>query len=254
MNRYLLILLFSFACAAVNSQVLIQGKVFDISKKTPLESVAVLTTSGRGAITDSTGFYSLNARETDTVYFSYMGKNTNRFAVKDITERSNFNISIHVVSNELPGVTVRSRNYLIDSIQNRKDYAKAFNYKRPALSVVTNRNYTPGGVGAAFDLDAIINMFRFKYNRQMLSLQRRLVQQEQDKYIDKRFSKWFVTRLTKLQGGSLDSFMVYYRPDYDFLLSVNDIELGVYIEESYRHFERVRKGELLLLPVREGIN
>jgi hypothetical protein len=183
-----------------------------------------------------------------------MGKNTNRFAVKDITERSNFNISIHVVSNELPGVTVRSRNYLIDSIQNRKDYAKAFNYKRPALSVVTNRNYTPGGVGAAFDLDAIINMFRFKYNSQMLSLQRRLVQQEQDKYIDKRFSKWFVTRLTKLQGGSLDSFMVYYRPDYDFLLSVNDIELGVYIEESYRHFERVRKGELLLLPVREGIN
>jgi hypothetical protein len=254
MNRYILFFLLLFACTTVNAQVLLQGKVFDISKKTPLESVAVLTTSGRGAITDSTGTYSLNARETDTIYFSYMGKNTNRFAVKDITERLNFNISIHVVSNELPGVTVRSRNYLIDSLQNRKDYAKAFNYRKPTLSIVTNRNYTPGGVGAAFDLDAIINMFRFKYNRQMLSLQKRLVQQEQDKYIDKRFSKWFVTRLTKLQDASLDSFMLLYRPDYEFLLSVNDIELGVYIEESYKHFDRVRKGELLLSPRRDGIN
>jgi hypothetical protein len=159
-----------------------------------------------------------------------------------------------VVSNELPGVTIRSRNYLIDSLQNRKDYAKAFNYKKPSLGVVTNRNYTPGGVGAAFDLDAIINMFRFKYNRQMLSLQKRLVQQEQDKYIDKRFSKWFVTRLTKLQSASLDSFMLLYRPDYEFLLTVNDIELGLYIEESYKHFQRVRKGEMLLFPNREVLN
>jgi hypothetical protein len=248
MTRYLLFLLCLVSAAAGNAQVLIQGRVFDISKKTPLESVAVLTNGGRGAITDSTGTFSLNARETDTIYFSYMGKNTNKFAVRNITERLNFNISIHVAANELPGVTVKSRNYLLDSIQNRKDYAKVFNYKKPTLSLSTNPNYTPGGVGAAFDLEAIINMFRFKYNRQMLSLQKRMVQREQDKYIDKRFSKWFVTRLTGLQGASLDSFMMFYRPAYEFLQGLNDIELGVYIEASYKHFERVRRGELLLPP------
>jgi hypothetical protein len=245
MIRCLLFILCFLTTGIAGAQVMIQGKVFDVSKKMPLESVAVLTNSGRGAITDSTGTYILNAKETDTIFFSYMGKNTNKFAVKDITERLNFNISIHVVSNELPGVTVKSRNYLIDSIQNRKDYAKVFNYRKPTLSLSTNPNYTPGGLGAAFDLEAIINMFRFKYNRQMLSLQKRLVQQEQDKYIDKRFSKWFVTRLTRLQGGSLDSFMMFYRPPYEFLLTVNDLELGIYIEESYKHYERVKRGELL---------
>lgn len=248
MLRFLLFLSCIFFLGTGNAQVLIQGRVFDVSKRNPLESVAVITSSGRGAITDSTGRYTVNAKETDTIYFSYAGKNTNKFPVKDITDPLNFDISIHVVANELPGVTVRSRNYLLDSIQNRKDYAKVFNYRKPTLSLVTNQNYTPGSVGAAFDLDAIIDMFRFKHNRQMESLQRRLIQQEQDKYTDKRFSKWFITRLTGLKGASLDTFMLFYKPSYEFLVGLNDLELGVYIEECFKHFERVRKGELLLPP------
>jgi hypothetical protein len=244
MFRYLLFLCCLLVFNIGHAQVLVQGRVFDVSKRSPLESVAVLTSGGRGSITDSLGRFTVNAKETDTIYFSYLGKNTNKFLVRDITDPLNFDISIHVIANELPGVTVRSRNYTLDSIQNRKDYANVFNYRKPTLSLVTNNNYTPGGVGAAFDLDAIINMFRFKHNRQIESLQRRLIQQEQDKYIDKRFSKWFITRITGATGASLDSFMMFYRPQYDFLLLLNDLELGVYIQESYKVFERARKGEL----------
>lgn len=246
MIKSLLFLLSLLAIQLTNAQVLVQGRVYDISKKTPLESVAVLTSSGKGTITDSLGRYALNAQKGDTIFFSYIGKNTNKFLVKDIEDPTRFDISLHVVANELPGVTVRSRNYTLDSIQNRKDYAKAFNYRKPTVSLVTDKNYTPGGVGAAFDLEAIINMFRFKYNRRMESLQKRLLQQEQDKYIDKRFSKWFVTKLTGATGSTLDSFMMLYRPSYELLLTVNDLELGVYIQESYKIFDRVRKGEFVL--------
>ncbi len=248
MLRLLFLILFFSIAGISSSQVLIQGKVFDISKKTPLEAVAVLTNSGKGAITDSLGRYTLNARETDTIYFSFMGKNTNKFPVSDIKDHLNFDISIHVMANELPGVTVKNRNYLLDSIQNRKDYAKIFNYRKPTLKLSTNPNYTPGGVGAAFDLTEIINMFRFKRNRQILSLQKRLLQQEQDKYIDKRFSKRFITKITSLKEASLDSFMLFYRPPYEFLLAVNDLELGVYIQKCYKHFEGVRKGEFVRPP------
>lgn len=246
MIKSILFLLSLLAIQLTNAQVLVQGRVYDISKKTPLESVAVLTSSGKGTITDSLGRYALNAQKGDTIFFSYIGKNTNKFLVKDIEDPTRFDISLHVVANELPGVTVRSRNYTLDSIQNRKDYAKAFNYRKPTVSLVTDKNYTPGGVGAAFDLEAIINMFRFKYNRRMESLQKRLLQQEQDKYIDKRFSKWFVTKLTGATGSTLDSFMMLYRPAYELLLTVNDLELGVYIQESYKIFDRVRKGEFVL--------
>jgi len=248
MLRLLSIILLSSIAGISNAQVLIQGKVFDISKKTPLESVAVLTSSGRGALTDTLGRYSLNAKETDSIYFSFMGKNTNKFAVAEIKDHLNFDISIHVMANELPGVTVKNRNYLLDSIQNRKDYAKIFNYRKPSLRLTTNPNYTPGGVGAAFDLTEIINMFRFKRNRQILSLQKRLLQQEQEKHIDKRFSKRFITKITGLRESSLDSFMLFYRPPYEFLLAVNDLELGVYIQKCYKHFEGVRKGEFIRPP------
>lgn len=248
---FVLMFLASFA---VKAQVLVQGRVYDISKKTPLEAVAVITNSGRGTLTDSLGRYSLVARDTDTIWFSFMGKNTNRFAVSDIRDHLNFDISIHVMANELPGVTIKNRNYLLDSIQNRKDYAKVFNYRKPTLRLSTNRNYTPGGLGAAFDLEELINMFRFKRNRQIASLQERLLLQEQDKYIDKRFSKRFITRITGLKEGSLDSFMIFYRPAYDFLLEINDLELGLYIQECHQHFIRVKKGEILEPPRRQALN
>jgi hypothetical protein len=231
-----------------NAQVTVQGKVFDISRRSPLEAVTVRTTSGKGTFTDSLGKYSISVKETDTLYFSYLGKNTNKFAVTEIRDHLNFDISIHVMVNELPNVTVKNRNYLLDSIQNRKDYAKVFNYKKPTLRLSTNPNYTPGGVGAAFDLEELINMFRFRRNRQIEALQKRLIQQEQDKYVDKRFTKRFVTRITGLKEGALDSFMLFYRPPYDFLLTVNDLELGIYIEECLVHFDRVRKGELVMPP------
>jgi hypothetical protein len=247
LRLFAVIIFSSFTCIS-SGQVLVQGKIFDISKRSPLEAVTVRASSGKGTITDSLGRYTISLKETDTLYFSYLGKNTNKFPVAEIKDPLHFDVSIHVMVNELPNVTVKNRNYLLDSIQNRKDYAKVFNYRKPTLRLATNPNYTPGGVGAAFDLDEIINMFRFKRNRQIETLQKRLLQQEQDRYIDKRFNKRFVTKVSGFQGEMLDSFMLFYRPGYEFLLTVNDLELGVYIEECMAHFERVRSGEFVIPP------
>jgi hypothetical protein len=231
----------------------LQGRVYDVSKRTPLEAVAVLTNTGKGTITDSTGRFTINVRETDTIFFSYQGKSTNKFAVADVTEPLNFEVSIHVIANELPGVTVKTRNYLLDSIENRKDYAKVFNYRKPTLSVVKDHGYTPGGVGVGFDLGAIIGMFQFRKNRVMLAFQKRLVQQEQDKYIDKRFSRRTVFKITGLKSPTIDSFMTFYRPGYEFVQTVNDLELGYYISECYKHYKRVRRGELIPPPRQEAV-
>ena len=117
---------------------------------------------------------------------------------------------------------------------NRQDYAKVFNFKKPGVSIVTPNSYVPGGLTAGFDLESIINMFRLKRNRSIAKLQQRLLQQEQDKYVDFRFNKNFVRKLTKLPTGEIDSFMRQYRPDYDFLLTVNDLELGYTIQRNFQ--------------------
>jgi hypothetical protein len=84
------------------------------------------------------------------------------------------------------------------------------------------------------DPNEIINMFRFKRNRQLAALQARLIQEEQDKYVDFRFNRKFVKKVTNLADQALVKFMYKYRPPYDFVAIVNDLELGYYIQQCYK--------------------
>ena len=221
--------------------VTISGTVYDVTARTPIESVIVKTSSGHSAFTDSTGRYTLTAVSTDSIWFTMLNKSTIKYPLDTIKNLSQFDIMIHVRAVELPDVKVRTKSYRMDSLENRRDYAKYFNYHKPSLRLSTDNSYNPGGIGTGFDLDEIINIFRFKRNRSLEALQRRLVQQEQDHYVDHRFSKNFVIKLTKLKEPELDIFMSKFRPDYDLLILLNDIELGYYIERCYDQYKTPKK-------------
>lgn len=138
----------------------------------------MLSTSGRGTITDSLGKYSITVPAKDSIWFSLIGKTTMKYPVDTISNLDNFNVMIHIRSFELPEVKVRNSYYKFDSIQNRKDYAKIFDFRKPGLRLSNSPTYNPGGLTVGFDLDEIINMFRVKRNRSILSLQKRLLDQE----------------------------------------------------------------------------
>ncbi len=215
----------------------IKGRVFDISARRPLEAVAVISTSGKGTTTDSLGRYELRVSVKDSIWFSMIGKSTLKYPVDTISNLESFDVMIHVRSFDLPEVKVRNSYYKLDSIQNRKDYAKFFDFKKPGLRLSENPGYNPGGLTVGFDLDEIINMFRFKRNKSLASLQQRLLQQEEDKYIDHRFSKAFVRKITKLNNPELDEFMKDYRPDYEMVQRMNELELGYFIEKNFEEFK-----------------
>lgn len=208
----------------------IKGNVYDSSRNYAIELVTVLSTSGKGTITNADGHYEIEVTEKDSIWFSYLNKPTMKFPVLKIANPFAFDISLQVNVTVLKEVKVRQRNYKEDSAQNRKDYAKVFNYQKPRLTPsVTN-------MGVGFDLNEIINMFRFKRNRSMLSFQNRLLQQERDKFVDHRFNKALVRRLTLLTGNELDSFMLIYRPPYEFAILTSDYDFQQFIKDSYRRF------------------
>ncbi len=160
-----------------------------------MEAVSVSSTSGKGTVTDSLGNYSLVVSPADSISFSYLGRSTIKYPVKSINPYISFDIALHVQPTELKEVRVAPHNYHMDSIQNRLDYAKAFDFKKPGLSMTE-----PGqGLGVGFDLDELINVFRFKRNRRMLAFQKRLVEEEQDKSIDHRFNRSIVKKITHIQ-------------------------------------------------------
>jgi plasmid maintenance system killer protein len=212
----------------------IRGTVYDSSRNYPIELVSVLSTSGTGTVTNAEGYYEIEVQEKDSIWFSYLNKPTLKFPVLKIITPMAFDISIQVNIPVLREVKIKPRIYKQDSLQNRLDYAKIFNYQKPKLKTVTPQY----GAGAGFDLNELINMFRTKRNRSIASFQKRLMEEEQEKYINFRFNKALVRRLTLLDGNELDSFMRAFRPSYIFTSMAGDYEFQYYIKEALYRFKK----------------
>ena len=237
--RYLLPGLFFFLSApSLHAQFTISGTVFDSSKINYVENVRVVSTGGMFAISDSLGRYSVMTGENDSLIFYYNNKPTQKFAVKTIPDPSRFNISLRInvkgkyhVLNE---VVVFSKSYKEDSLENRQAYADIYNYQKPGLST----SVTPGG-GVGADVNELINIFRFKRNKRLRAFQQRLEMQEQEKYIDYRFNKLFVKRITRLDGILLDTFLVWYRPSYEFARNSDEMVFNQYILNAFYQYQKL---------------
>lgn len=203
----------------------------------PLDRVSVISTSGRGTATDSNGNYIIVVSLSDSIYFSYLGRATNKFAIRDINYSSGFDIALHVDPVTLQEVKVMPRSYRDDSIQNRRDYEKIFDYKKPGFKITDGS----GGLGAGVDIDALIGMLQRDKIHRTQAFQRRLVDEEHDKYVDHRFNRSVVLKLTHLEGDELDSFMTRYRPSYEFCVKATDYDLYDYVKLALREYQKDRK-------------
>ncbi len=241
MNK-LYIFFFSFILLfgiSVNAQINISGTVYDISKKNLVEGVRVINSDGKIITTDSLGRYSINVQLNDTISFFYRGKPTQPFPVNKISNPAQFDISLHTVVESrykvLADIKVYSKSYKEDSMENRETYKGIFSYRKPGFQTTMS----PSGV-AGVDLDEIINIFRFRRNKNLRAFQNRLENQEQEKYIDHRFSKTTVSRVTGLVSPQLDSFMIIYRPSYYFTQQSNDAVFYQYILNCSYAFKKER--------------
>ena len=137
--------------------------MFDSSRLYRVEAVTVMNSGGKMTMTDSLGHYQIIVGEKDSIWFSYLGKPTPKYPVLKIVDVNQFDISLRLKSDVMKEVIVRNRSYRMDSIQNRKDYAKAFNFRRPNVGSMTSI----GPSGAGIDLDELIRVFQFRKNRSM---------------------------------------------------------------------------------------
>ena len=172
------ILLLAIASSLQAQSFLIKGVVYDSSRNYPLEAVSVLSTAGAGTVTNAEGYYEIRVTDRDSIWFSYLNKPTVKFPVVKITNPFQFDISLQVSIPVLKEVKIFPRNYKLDSIRNRQEYAKVFNYQRPGSKIVTPQY----GAGVGLDLDELINVFRFRRNKSMLGFQQRLLLEEQEKF------------------------------------------------------------------------
>ena len=236
LKTILLLLVFNCTAARLTAQLTVSGTVFDSSKKNYVEEVRVESTGGKYSITDSMGRYKILVAEKDSLTFIYKNKPTQKFIVKDIADFRQFDISLHInvkgKYSTLKEVVLFARSYRQDSIENRQAYEDVYNFRKPTIRT----SVSPGGVAGA-DVNEIINMFRFRRNRHLKAFQARLEQQEQDRFVNYRFNKNFVRRITQLQGTELDTFMVRYLPTYEFASTADEVSFNKYILNSSYAFK-----------------
>jgi hypothetical protein len=243
LKKYCLLLCLFFAAVKSTGQYTISGTVYDSSKVIPVKDVLVKTNNGNAAKTDSAGHYAILVNNNDSIVFIYHNKATEKFAAAQIKNTENFDISLHIHINgkfkTLKEVIVYSKSYQEDSAENREDYAKDFDYEKPGIKT-TSSDYSGG---AGLDLDEFINIFRFRRNKEEASFQKRLIEDEQDKYVSYRFNKNLVRRITKLNSPELDTFMVRYRPPFYFVKQSSLPEFYQYILDASYQFIKDMQGQ-----------
>jgi hypothetical protein len=235
---FLLLLFVALFTSSSFGQIIVSGTVYDSTKMIPVKQVTVKSNSGRSTITDTLGKYTIEVFETDSLVFIYNNKPTLKYAVKTIENIGNFDISLHVRMYEkfktLKEVQIFTRSYKQDSAENRQRFATIFNYKKPGVQ----SSFDPTTGAAGLDINELINIFRFKRNRQLKKMQERLEEEEKERFINYRFNKATVTRITKLTGEDLAAFMKNYRPDFEFTQNSTLVDFYQYILNASYHFKK----------------
>jgi hypothetical protein len=232
------LLLSTFFTAIAFTQIIVSGTVLDKSKINYVEGVQVISTGGKISFTDSLGHYTITAKKGDSLYFVYHTKPTQKFDVGTIPNPEQFDISLHLnVKSKftvLKEVIVYAKNYKSDSLENRQNYAEVFSFQKEGIGT----SIAPGG-GVGLDANALINMFRFKRNKRLRAFQQRLEEEEKEKYVNYRFSKTFVRRITQLKGAALDTFLIWYRPSYEFASTSSLIDFNQYVLNASYHYKKI---------------
>ena len=223
-----------FAIRSSYAQLMVSGTVYDSSKLYVVPDVEVHNTSGGITLTDSSGRYKIVTSENDSISFYYIGKYTHKFPVAKMQDLQSFDISLKVKVTDkyklLKGVTVFSNSYKMDSLENRETYSKVFGNSKPGLK----STYDPGGV-AGLDLGELVGVFQFRKNKHRLAFQNRLIEEEEDKYVDHRFSVRTIERITGLKSPETEEYRKLYRPSYYFTSNSSLTQFYEYIlKTSYR--------------------
>jgi hypothetical protein len=215
------------------SQIWVTGKVYDSTRMVAIPFVKVTSTKGVITFTDSIGRYGMTVDKKDSINFTYRGKSTNYFPVKDIRYPAGFDISLQITVQDryqtLKEVVVIGKSYKQDSLENREKYQRVFEFEGGGLQITSQGNLDP---------ISLINAFKFRRNKSMRSFRNRLIEEEQEKFVRSRFTKPLVKQITGLGERDLDRFMLLWRPPYELVAFAEEYEFHQYILDASRYFKR----------------
>lgn len=246
--RIFIFLLLLFDICRANAQKL-SGLIKDAATQLPIVNVQIYT-SRAATQSDQNGRFTLNGLEKGTlISCRLIGYETIEFS---FGIESDTVLILKPIATNLKEITVvTKRNYKLDSINLRKEYAAIFNAKKVKIGDVFTRkdpNYkstfpgmNPNSTSSLVGVDLLKVVALLGNNRSReTKLKSTLLQAENDTYIDRVFTKEIIIEITGLQGDSLVNFMNLYRPSIATLKKMTSYELNLYIKKCYTSVQKKR--------------
>jgi hypothetical protein len=229
---YCSLLLLFFSSEGFAQQTL-GGKIHKKGSSELLMSVTVENLSShRFNESDIGGNYRIAAQQGDSVIFSSTAYRPDTLIVSAFMLAEGFDIYLQPHVETLAAVRVGSlSNYQIDSIERWKDYDWVA--PKQKVKLVDRTREAGDGVGISFS-----PQFKTHEDKEKARLKKRLDEEEQEFYIDFRFSREYVVRLTHFQGDSLQTFMKDYRPTYGFCREATSQDMLLYVNDSMKKFKK----------------
>lgn len=216
----------------VSGQQFLTGKIYKANSTEHLVSVSIHNiTQQRYDLSEEDGSYHIQAAPGDHISFSSVGFKADTVTVTASILTAAYPVYLDVRAQTLQTVRVgQYTNYQLDSMDRRKEYAWVYDHET-APHVARDRQGADG-VGVT------LNIFRNSSSaaKQRIKLGKRLEKEEEDYYVDSRYNKDYVTKITKLKGDSLADFMRRYRPSYDYCRKAANVDILVYINDSYKQY------------------
>lgn len=206
------------AFAQSETPVVVRGQITDPIKKLTLYPATVRNKNTNAKVfSDNGGYYRLSARKGDVIIVSFIGYVSDSFTVSNYAGSEVHDVRLREQERFLPGVEVSGKwnPYQLDSISRAEEFKPFLETENRSLVDKSKRGQ--GGFGLVFS-----PFSRYSQKEKDLRKFKKLYDEyNKQSYIDYRYSKAFVSRVTGLTGDSLLQFIYKYTPSHDLLRNMN---------------------------------
>lgn len=228
--KFTLLFLIVSLCGGYNgfTQQMVSGKIFDAKSDSSVQDVLIINlNTQQTSYGNKEGKYSIAAAEGHRLVYTAIGYGADTIRVEFYMFITGYDISLKPRFSTLQTVVVSDRNYQLDSLERREEYRRLLDNKLPSI---TGRNTPQYGAGIVLSPGSYFS----KKSRQERELKRKLIQDEEAEYVNFRFSRGLVQQYTGLKGDSLQTFMLRFRPDYEFCRKSNQEDMIHYINQKLK--------------------
>jgi hypothetical protein len=212
-------LILLLATSGLYAQTLVKGGVFESGSGIKLENVFVRDMANKQVtLTDKNGRFSINTETGHTLVFTLPGYVADTLYVVDLSQK-------HI---ELQNQPIQLREVSVVSTR-----TSSFDPHKEYPDVYEKAKVYPLSPSTWFSRDA----------RNARRLKKYFQSEQEERQVDKIFTRAYVGSIVPLKGQDLEDFMTMYRPNYKFITSNNSESLAAYVNDSYKKYKDLPPGK-----------